>query len=248
LLFSACETAAPVKMHIEPSQTTTPLASPTLSITPAPTNTPDAPTPTPIPEDTSTPTIRPTPDLPEEHYIQGVRGHRQFFPLGCEAGVAVDWAAFFGIQIVEFNFQYELPKSDNPELGFVGDVRSPWGQVPPYGYGVHAAPVAALLQKYGLKARAVKGFTLDGVKQELASDQPVIAWVIGNMVGGVPADYTDSQGNHTIVAAYEHVVLLTGYNQKRIHYNNNGKIFEVPYDVFLNSWSVLGNMAIIMED
>jgi uncharacterized protein YvpB len=192
--------------------------------------------------------ITPSPAIPKEHYIEGVSGHRQFFPLGCETGVAVDWARYFGINIIEYNFQYELPRSDNPELGFVGDVRSPWGQVPPYAYGVHAPPVADLLRKYGLNAKAVRGYSLEGIKQELAGDQPVIAWVIGNMVGGVPAEYTDSQGNRTTVAAYEHVVLLTGYNQKRIHYNNNGKFYEVPYDVFLNSWAVLGNMAIIMED
>jgi hypothetical protein len=34
--------------------------------------------------------------------------------------------------------------------------------------------------------------------------------VIGNMVGGVPYEYTDQHGNQTIVAAYEHVVIVTG--------------------------------------
>jgi uncharacterized protein YvpB len=191
----------------------------------------------------------PTPAIPEEHYIDNVRGHKQFFPLGCETGVAVDWAAYFGVTIVEYNFQYELPKSDNPDFGFVGDVRSPWGQTPPYGYGVHAAPIADLLRtKYGLPAKAVKNLTLDQVKSELASDQPMIAWVIGNMVGGVPAEFIDSQGNRTIVAAYEHVVLLTGYNQEKIRYNNNGKFYEAPNKVFLNSWGVLGNMAVIYDN
>jgi len=159
----------------------------------------------------------------------------------------VDWAAFFGEEINEFNFQYELPLSDNPDLGFVGEVHSPWGQTPPYGYGVHAAPIAELLQQYGLPARAAKGFTLEQVKQELSSGEPLIAWVIGNMVGGVPAEYTDKAGNTTIVAAYEHVVLLTGYDSDSIRYNNNGKVFEAPTDVFLSSWGVLGNMVVYFD-
>lgn len=239
-------------------------SSPTIQLSETPVRSPSTPSVTPTiittttaftditatlnPTKTAAPTESPslTPSIPEEHYIDNVRGHKSFFPLGCETGVAVDWAAFFGITIVEYNFQYELPKSDNPDLGFVGDVRSPWGQVPPYGYGVHAAPIADLLHtKYGLPAKAVKHFTLEEVKSELASDQPIIAWVIGNMVGGVPVEFTDSQGNKTIVAAYEHVVLLTGYNQEKIRYNNNGKFYEAPYEVFLNSWGVLGNMAVI---
>lgn len=182
---------------------------------------------------------------PTEHYIVGIFGHKQYFPLGCEASVATDWAAFFGVQINEFNLQIELPLSDNPDLGFVGDVTGPWGQTPPYAYGVHAGPVADLLRTYGLPASAYKGMTIEQIKAEIAEDQPVIAWVIGNMVGGVPAEYTDRQGNTTIVAAYEHVVLVTGYNETSLRYNSNGKFYDAPYAVFANSWKVLGNMAII---
>jgi uncharacterized protein YvpB len=197
---------------------------------------------------TPTPTATLTPVLPEEYYITGIFGHKQYFPLGCEASVATDWAAFFGVEINEFNFQFELPLSDNPDLGFVGDVAGPWGQVPPYAYGVHAAPVAELLRQHGLPASAYKGMTIEQIKAEIAEGQPVIAWVIGNMVGGVPAEYTDRAGNTTTVAAYEHVVLVTGYNETKLRYNSNGKFYEAPYAVFSNSWKVLGNMAIIYED
>ena len=64
------------------------------------------------------------------------------------------------------------------------------------------------------------------------------------MVGGVPAEYTDSQGNKTIVAAYEHVVILTGYDEDSVRYVTNGKFSDAPNEVFLNSWGVLGNMAV----
>ena len=161
--------------------------------------------------------------------------------------MAVDWAGYFGVNIHEFDFQVALPLSDNPDKGFVGDVNAPWGQVPPYGYGVHAPPVADLLVEYGLPAVAVKGWTIEQVKAELANDRPVIAWVIGNVVGGVPAEYTDKDGDTTIVAAYEHTIILTGYNEKNIRYMTNGRFIDVPTDVFENSWSVLGNMAIYYD-
>ena len=104
---------------------------------------------------TSTPTIAaPTAVLtptaiPESHYLE-IEAHGKYFYLGCEAAAAVDLAGFYDILIYQYNFQHELPLSDNPDLGFVGDANGPWGQVPPYAYGVHAAPVAALLQQYGL--------------------------------------------------------------------------------------------------
>lgn len=186
--------------------------------------------------------------VPESYYITDIIGSRQYFALGCEASAAADWANYFGVLIYEYEFQHQLPLSDNPDLGFVGDAKGPWGQVPPYAYGVHAEPVAALLrEEYGLPAVAAKGLTLEQIREKLAQSKPVIAWVIGNMTGGVPAEYTDSQGNTTIVAAYEHVVILTGYDQDSIRYMNNGKFYEVPNEVFLNSWSVLGNMAVVYE-
>ena len=217
-------------MVVTATRTLTPtiVATPTVTATIAPTALPTQTTPTTI---------------PESLYLE-ILAHGQYFALGCEASAAVDLAGYYDVLIYQYNFQHELPLSDNPDLGFVGDANGPWGQVPPYAYGVHAAPVAALLQKYGLDVEGGKGYTLEQIKEKLAAGHPVIAWVIGNMVGGVPAEYTDSQGNVTIVAAYEHVVILTGYDQDSVRYVNNGRFYEVPNAVFLNSWGVLGNMAV----
>ncbi len=206
---------------------------------------PPTQTSTAAPLPTITPS--PTPGYPEEYYIRGIVGHKQYFKLGCEASVAKDWAWYFGVDINEFEFQHRMPLSDNPDKGFVGDVNSPWGQVPPYGYGVHAAPVAALLSEYGLPAKAVRGFSMEDLRKEISQGKPVIAWVIGNVVGGIPFEYTDSVGDKVIVAAYEHVVIVTGYNNDSIRYNTNGKFFEIKDEYFLNSFRVLGNMALIYD-
>jgi len=89
------------------------------------------------------------------------------------------------VHINEFNFQYEMPLSDNPDYGFVGDVNGPWDRY----HLTHTAfmqTVAAALQKHGLPAKGVKGFTIEQIKSQIASDHPVIAWVIGNVVGVFP--------------------------------------------------------------
>jgi len=186
---------------------------------------------------------------PESHYIWDIWGHRQYFGIGCETSAAVDWADYFGVTISEFNFQLRLPTSDNPDLGFVGSVNGPWGQVPPYAYGVHAAPIAVVLQEYyEMQAVGEKDFTIEQIKEEIASGQPVIAWVIGNCVGGIPYEYIDKEGNTVTVAAYEHVVILTGYNEEYIRYMNNGNFFDIPIENFKNTWSVLGNMVVYLAD
>jgi len=230
---SGLDLTAPATVTINASKEASPSLAPSVMSIPL----------TPTPEK-SEPTLTYTPFvLPESHYLM-IDADKQYFALGCEASAAVDLAEYYDVLIYQYNFQHELPLSDNPDLGFVGDAKGPWGQVPPYAYGVHAGPVAELLQKYGLRVEGGKGYTLDQLKIKIASGHPVIAWVIGNMVGGVPAEYTDSLGNKTIVAAYEHVVILTGYDQDSIRYVNNGRFFEVPNEVFLNSWGVLGNMAV----
>ena len=225
-----------------------PLNSPQLAYFATPTLAPPT-TPTMfVPTATFFRTANPTATLlptviPDSVYLT-IQANKKFFYLGCEAAAAVDLAGYYDVLLYQFDFQNELPLSDNPEIGFVGDANGPWGQVPPYAYGVHAAPVAALLQQHGVDVEGGKGYTLAQMKEKIAAGDPVIVWVIGNMIGGVPAEFTDSIGNTTIVAAYEHVVILTGYDEDTIRYVNNGRFYEVPYDVFLNSWGVLGNMAL----
>lgn len=186
---------------------------------------------------------------PDTYYITGITGHKQTYSLGCEAATAVDWANYFGVSIIEYTFQVSLPHSDNPDYGFVGDVNSEWGQVPPYAYGVHSGPVADLLVQYGLPAVSVRGYTLDEVRQKLSESKPIIAWVIGRMVYSPPVTYIDSAGRSVVVAAYEHVVILTGYDVKAdtIRFMSNGIFYDVPTQTFLTSWGVLGNMAVIHE-
>jgi uncharacterized protein YvpB len=185
---------------------------------------------------------------PESFYITGIVGHVQVYELGCEASAAVDWAKYFDQTIYEFNFQAELPVSDNPDFGYVGDPNADgWGQIPPYAYGVHSDPLADLLVAYGLPAQSKKSYTLEEIRGKISQSKPVIVWIIGNMEYSVPVEYTDSQGRKSVVAPFEHVVILTGYDQYTMRYMSNGRFYDVPNEVFLTSWGVLGDMAVVYE-
>lgn len=144
--------------------TVTPSPHPTITLSQTPTPRPPS---TPVLSTLTAQVTNHVSSLPPEHVIRNISGHKQYFALGCEAAAAKDWANFFQKDFNEFDFQYKLPLSDNPDFGFVGDVNAPWGQVPPYGYGVYAGPVADLLNAYGIAAKAYKAYTLAQIKEKL---------------------------------------------------------------------------------
>jgi len=200
-----------------------------------------------VPTPTPTPTGTPTPTVPSEANVAGISGRFQALPLDCESRSAVDWAAYFGVEIDELEFSYGLPRSDNPDKGFVGDVHGSWGQIPPQPYGVHAEPIAALLRTYGLDAQAVRNLSLDALRREIAAGQPVIVWVTGQVAWGTPVPYTASDGSRTIVARYEHTVMVIGYDKHEVKVLDGAQVYTRQWGDFERSWGVLGNMAVVMR-
>jgi uncharacterized protein YvpB len=176
-----------------------------------------------------------------------VVGRRQSLPLSCESRSAADWAAFFGVVIDELDFLSRLPLSDDPDRGFVGDVRGAWGQIPPAPYGVHAGPVARLLRAYGLPAEARRYIEWEVVRAELAAGRPVIAWVTGHVEGGASEIYAAADGRKTVVARFEHTVILTGYTGESVTIVDGARRYERPLAAFLESWGVLRNMAVLFD-
>lgn len=242
-------TAMPSAVHTE---TGTP--SPTVSPSPTPSSSP-SPTASLSPTSTLTPSLTPSP-IPtrfvtatpgERAQIEGLVGHKQSMPLSCEASAAVDWAAYFGIRIDEEAFFDRLPKSDNPDRGFVGDVHGSWGRIPPNAYGVHAKPVAQTLRSWGLPARAVRPLPWDILRAEIAAGQPVIVWVVGHVESGTPVPYTASDGEEMIVSRYEHTVIVTGYTPETVIILDGEKTYTRSLKQFFDSWGVLGEMAIIWD-
>jgi uncharacterized protein YvpB len=235
---------------ITPTRTSTPTPTPTATDTPTPTATAtETSTPTPAPTDTPIPPSEPPPPEPPPEAAAvsgGVAGHLQSYNLTCESRSAVDWARFFGAVIGEMEFQKALPTSDNPNTGFVGPYTGERGMIPPNPYGVHAAPVADLLRQYGITASAVTGMQWDDLRREIAADRPVIAWVIGNVWTGTRSvRYTASDGETLRVAAFEHTVIVTAYDAETVTVVDNNLVYLVTVERFLESWAVLGNMAVI---
>jgi uncharacterized protein YvpB len=264
MAMSNPDTAASLPIHIFESTTTkspipssptaTTIEKPTVTFTPfqplppTPTFT-TTPTSTPTPVDTATPEPSPTrQEAPDEHSIKGVRGQNQAYSLDCEARSAVDLAGFFGLSIGEKDFLKKLPLSDDPNEGFVGNYWGPDGLIPPRSYGIYPPPVAKLLRAYDLNANEQKNLDFDALKLEIAAGKPVMVWVINNVLPGTPKEYTPSNGNTTIVAHFEHTVLVIGYTPKFVIIQDGSSRYQRTTEAFLASWGVLGNLAITVAD
>ena len=197
-------------------------------------------------DETPTPTPTPTPTSLPASKILTINGKGQALPLDCETRSAVDWAAYFKVAIDEMTFVNQLPLSDDPDWGFVGDVNGVWGQIPPNDYGIHAMPVAALLRAYGLTASGQRGWQWQDIQAEIAAGRPVITWITQHVGAGAPEYYrAPSTQNISVVARYEHTVIVYGYSETEVYILDGANKYTRSLDDFLDSWSALGNMAVL---
>jgi len=234
-------TASETVIDTPPAATPLPPTEPTPVLEPTPTENP-MPAPTAVPE--SKPEIS---ELPLTASISGLYGSPMLYTLDCESQSAVDFARFFGVSIDKLDFISRLPYSDDPEEGFVGAINGAMGQLPPNDYGIHAKPIAKLLREYGVNAKAVRGWDLDKIRNEIASGRPVIAWIVNIPFEIDSQEYTASNGNTTRVARYEHTWIITGYNMNVFTVVDSEWTYNVKISTFQQRWDALGNQAIVFR-
>lgn len=188
--------------------------------------------------------------IPPSAAIDGFVGYAQSYNLDCETRSAIDLASYFGVKIDYMSFLNGLPKSDDPNEGFVGNYWDARGGLPPNGYGVYERPIAEQLSRFGLPAVGVANFTWEMVKAQLSIGNPVMAWVVGNTTEGTPLSYTPANGRTTAVVPYQHTVVVVGYDETAgtVSLQDGGMRYTRGIQTFLNSWAVLGNRAVFRQD
>jgi uncharacterized protein YvpB len=186
---------------------------------------------------------------PPSASVEGLVGRPQAHNLSCESRSATDLAAFWGVAFAEDDFFRRLPKSDNPQRGFLGDVDLPAGTMPPAGYGVYAGPIAATLRSFGLDAQARRGWDLDALKAELAAGRPAIVWATYDMQLPGVGTWVSSDGATSVVVKWQHTFVAVGYDEGGLYlvdaYDGVTKTFS--YETFLPAWDQLGRMAVTVQ-
>ncbi len=188
-------------------------------------------------------------DLPPSAFIEGVAGHPQEHSLSCESRSATDLAAFWGAEFTEGDFFRRLPKSDNPNKGFVGDVDQPPGSMPPLGYGVYVGPVAATLRSFGFDALARREWGLDGLKAELAAGRPVVVWATYDMKISEILSWPSSDGVTSPVVQWQHTFIAVGYDATGVYLVDayDGVTKHFVYEQFAPAWAQLGGIAVTVR-
>ena len=173
-------------------------------------------------------------------------GNPQTRRLTCESRSAADLLAAHGIRASERDVFDRLPRSDNPDLGFVGDPDGTPGRLPPAPYGVHAEPVAAALRSLGLAARAERGRDLRWLREETAAERPVIAWITGSCSLATPATLRDASGRAFTAVRGEHTVLVLEARGSDVLVLDPASGHSSTMDAgdFDASWALLGRMAV----
>ncbi len=125
----------------------------------------------------------------------------------------------------------------DPELGFVGVADG-------YGYGVYDRPVLRLLRRFQPAASDLTGTGVPGVVDALRAGRPVIAWI--QLGGSLPRTWVSPAGRVVRANFAEHAVLLTGYRQGVLFYNNpwTGAAESFTVGEFLPRWHLLGDRAV----
>ena len=188
------------------------------------------------------PTVPPERSLPESTSL-GVPLYRQSHTLSCEATAASMVAAFFGVSLSEEEAIAALPRHENPNLGFRGDIDGPPGGLD--DYGVHAAPIQKLLIEHGLQADEIEG-GLEGIRSALEAGHPVIAWVTYQLWENSPVNLELASGVTIKMVPYEHTVVVEGYTNEGLWALDPyaGERRLLLWADFERSWGYLDQMAL----
>jgi uncharacterized protein YvpB/prefoldin subunit 5 len=167
---------------------------------------------------------------------------RQQHTLSCEAAAASMVARYHGVELTEADVLKDLPRNEDPNLGFRGNIDGAPGGV--QDYGVYAQPIVAVLAKRGLRASAVSG-GLDGIRASIAHGNPVIAWVTYDLKVSAPVT-TTANGEPISLIPYQHVVAVTGYDSEGVWANDpwDGQEDYYPNTDLLRAMGYFGDMAI----
>ena len=174
-------------------------------------------------------------------------------PNGCEITSLTMLLQQAGIDVNKMTLARKMKKvpfvddgyHGNPNIGFVGNM---YHGAP--GFAVYHGPVASLAREYlGSRVVDLTGQSWDMVEKQLAGGHAV--WVITS-VNFYPVPESAWQTWHTAqgdmrITFKEHSVLLTGYDDKHVYFNNpllsQGNT-AVNKQNFIKAWSQLGKQAV----
>ncbi len=152
--------------------------------------------------------------------------------------------------IAKDNSEYRIENGEicygNPNVGFVGDIYNKKNK----GLGVYHGPIYELLSNYiGDQALDITGCRGEDILFYISKNRPV--WIITNSKFK-PLDSSDfekwkTEEGYIYITYSEHSVLVTGYDENYIYYNDpldNSSVKKRERDLFIKAWEQMGRQAV----
>lgn len=121
---------------------------------------------------------------------------RPELPTGCEVTATAMMLQFGGAKVTKMSLAKEMPRSSNPNKGFVG---SPYSKT---GWYVFPGGLMGVVKKHMGTAKNMTKASLTSIKKQVRKNHLVVVWVAN----------VDGFSNHALT--------VTGYSKTRIYYND----------------------------
>lgn len=202
-------------------------------------------------------------ELPGAHQIRGAEVIMQNpeLPRGCEVTSLAMLLRYHGVNVTKMELAERITKDNtpynrqgdciyagNPNTGFVGDMTN----MQNFGFGVYHGPIYELLRYYKpSSAMDLTGCYFDALLQIIRMNRPV--WIITNVsYRELPASAFETWMTPTgacSITRREHSVLVTGYDEERIYFNDPlvGEC-SAPRNDFISAWEQMGRQAVAVAE
>ena len=149
---------------------------------------------------------------------------RPQMPTGCEITAVTMMLNFAGKKVSKYQAAKVMPRSSNPNKGFVG---SPYKKFS-LGFWVAPGGVKPVVQHYLGKSQIMTNCSINAIKQKLLRSHLVVVWV--GMFDGIS----------------NHAITLTGYHGNTLYYNDpwTGTKRKISVTKFKIHWALDGHRAI----
>ncbi|MCH5464338.1 C39 family peptidase [Levilactobacillus tujiorum] len=121
---------------------------------------------------------------------------RPQLPTGCEITATAMMLKYAGAKVTKMSLAKEMPRSSNPNKGFVG---SPYSKS---GWWIYPKGLMKTVKRHTGSAKNMTGASFKKMKTQINKGHPVVIWVAG----------VDGFVNHAIT--------LSGYSHTRAYYND----------------------------
>lgn len=163
--------------------------------------------------------------------------------LSCEYASLVIALGTYETWVSEWTFDELVPTSDNPHLGFRGDINGTWGNT--VDYGVYPEALVRPLAELGFRGEVFYGEGDAGSLQRyLANGVPVVLW-LGMWGDQSYYEYSNDGTPYKLNPGY-HVVVAYGYDESGVYVSDpaTGSTVSWSWDYFMWMWDAMDGMSL----